>query len=98
MTVTNAAGSTSASATLTVIIPPSPSFSAIALANTNTAITLEVKSTDIYDTTGSFILQSAPTVIGPWTNLSSAFATNSGGFTVTTPTNGPVEFYRILHK
>jgi hypothetical protein len=98
VSVTNAAGSTAASATLTVIVPSSPSFSSVALANTNTAITLHLTSTDIYDTSGSFILQSATNVLGPWTSLSSTFATNSGGFTVTTPTNGPIQFYRILHK
>jgi len=94
--VTNAAGTASNSATLTVIIPPSPSFTGFGLVGTNSSFTFT--STDIYDTTNSFILQSATNVTGPWTNIATTVSSNAGEFQVVVPKKGPTEFYRLEHK
>ena len=96
VTVTNAVGTaTSSNATLTVEIPP-PTMSTVSMVDTN--VVLSFSSTNIYDTTNAFILQSSPVVEGPYTNTSATFTTNNSGFEVTAPQSSTNMFYRLLHQ
>jgi hypothetical protein len=85
------------SATLTVVIPTSPTFTGISYNHTNA--TLNFSSTDIYDSTNSFILQSSTVVTGPYTNTT-ATVTSSGPdvFQIILPQTNKTEFYILMHK
>jgi hypothetical protein len=94
--VTNAAGVISNSATLTVIIPPSPDITDFTLNGTNASFVFT--STDIYDTTNSFTLQSSTNVTGPYTDVSTSITNSGDSYYITLPKGGPTEFYRIIHQ
>jgi hypothetical protein len=87
-------GSISSAGVLTVLVPP-PTFSAVALAGTD--LLLSFTSTNIYDTTNAFILQSSPVVEGPYTNSPASFIFTNNAFQVTVPQVGGNMFYRLLH-
>jgi hypothetical protein len=95
--VTNAAGSVAVAATL-VVSAPQPAFSNIALSGTNAL--LNFSTTDPFDNTGSFTLQSSGNVQGPYTNTTTATITGSAGsfqFKVPLTTNTTI-FYRLKHN
>ena len=59
---------------------------------------LAFSSTNIYDTTNAFILQSCGIVNGVYTNTPATFTTSgTGSFNVTTPQTDPGMFYRLAH-
>ena len=93
--VTNSEGGAISSAgVLTVLVPP-PTFSTVKLAGTD--LVLSFTSTNIYDTTNAFILQSSPVVEGPYTNSPASFIFTNNAFQVTVPEVGGNMFYRLLH-
>jgi uncharacterized protein YkwD len=77
--------------------PPSVSFSK-SLSVTATTVSI------VFDLTGGsagpFVLESAPSVAGPWSTETQAQITfnapSAGRFTVTTPRNGDFRFYRLV--
>ncbi|MEO5804029.1 MAG: immunoglobulin domain-containing protein [Verrucomicrobiota bacterium] len=97
--VTNAVGSTlSTVGTLTVFIP-APTFAPGAVSLVGSDVVMSFGSTNIYDGTNAFTLQSSAVVEGPYTNTPATFTTSGGGtFQVTTPQAGGNVFYRLMHK
>ena len=94
--VSNAiAGVVSGNASLAVVVPP-PSFSAITLSADGTSALLAFGSTNVYDTTNAFLLQSSPLVEGPYTNTPASIGTN-GTFQIVVPQAGGNMFYRLQH-
>jgi hypothetical protein len=93
---------TSSIVTLSVtnaVVTQPPSFVNGGSAVSNGVVTLKFTTPNAGDTTNSYNLQSSSVVVGPYTNNPAAiFATNAAGFTVTVPTNGATEFYRLQHK
>lgn len=95
--VSNTFGSAATnSATLTVIIPTQPTFTGITYVQTNA--NLQFTSTDIYDTTNSFTLQSSTVVTGPYTNTPATVTFSGGVFQIVLPQTNATKFYRLLHK
>jgi hypothetical protein len=94
--VSNPAGTVTPAATLTVIAPP-PTFSNVSLTTTNVSMNFTTPNT--FDNVGSFTLQSAVVVQGPYTNTPGTITGSSGSFTVKTvlTTNSSV-FYRLKHN
>jgi len=82
--------------TLTVVIPPQPTFTGITYSQGNA--TLQFTSTDIYDITNSFILQSSTVVTGPYTNTPATVTFSGGVFQIVLPQTDATRFYRLLHK
>jgi hypothetical protein len=93
--VSNPAGTVTPSATLTVIAP-SPTFSTISLVGTN--VVIGFTSPNAYDNTGSFTLQSAGLVQGPYTNTPGILTGANGSFQVSSPQTGDTMFYRLKHN
>ena len=93
--VSNPAGTVTPSATLTVIAPP-PTFSTISIAGTN--VVMGFSTSNPYDNTGSFTLQSAGLVQGPYTNAPGTVTGGSGTFQITSPQTGETMFYRLKHN
>jgi len=62
-------------------------------------ITIQFTSSNGADTTGLFVLQSAATVNGTYSDVSPAasFTQSAGVFQTVYPQNGPVRFYRVRH-
>jgi hypothetical protein len=93
--------STSTNGTFSVILlPPSPTIQSVAAVGTNT--TLMWTSPVVYDSTASFVVQSASKVSGPYSDASpAATITQPGGvgtaFQATVPANAPTTYYRIRH-
>lgn len=98
--VTNNAGSGFAfPVTLTVVSALSPDITNTSVQGTN--MVLQFTSPDFYDTTGSFTLQRAPVIQGPYTNVTKnvTITGGSGSFQSTVPlTTNTVMFYRLLHN
>jgi len=97
VSVANAAGSVAPSATLTVLAA-SPTFSTVAISGTNEL--LNFTTTDPYDNTGSFTLQSSGVVNGPYTNVPGTTLTGGAEafqFKVPYLTNSAM-FYRLMHN
>jgi hypothetical protein len=104
--VTNAAGgSISSAGVLTVSVPP-PNIATISVSLTTSNVTLTFSTTNQFDNTSAWMLQSAPVVTGPFTNDPSATFSNLGGgnFSVKTAScclgssgQDGVSFYRLLH-
>jgi hypothetical protein len=92
----NAAGAITNTVSLTVIKPPSPDITAFSLSGTNASFVFG--SSDIYDTPGSFTLESSTNVAGPYTPVSTTITNSGTNFYITIPQGGPTEFYEILHK
>jgi hypothetical protein len=67
--------------------------------NTGTNIQVNFTTGDLFDTAGSFTLQSAADVTGPYTDDGTATITllTTGSFRATISYNGPTRFYRIRH-
>ena len=93
--VTNIGGGVlSTTAALTVIVPP-PGFTNAVVSGG--IVTLSFSTTNTFDTTSAFILQSAGDVTGPYTNTPATFTGSAGAFQVTAPQTGDKMFYRLLH-
>jgi hypothetical protein len=94
--VTNGAnGAISSPGLLTVLVPP-PTITATILTGGN--VVMSFSTTNGFDNTNAFTLQSAPVVTGPYTNTPAIFTGNTGGpFQVTVPRTGGTVFYRLLH-
>ena len=82
------------SGSLTVIVPP-PGFTNAVVSGG--IVTLSFSTTNTFDTTSAFILQSAGDVTGPYTNTPATFTGSAGSFQVTAPQTGDKMFYRLLH-
>ena len=94
--VTNAAGSVAPSATLTVNAPQ-PAFSSVSLVGTNAL--LNFTTTDPYDNSGSFTLQSSVNVQGPYANTAGTITGAAGSFQFKVPlTTNSTMFYRLIHN
>jgi len=94
--VTNSAGGVISSAGILSVDTPSPSIATVSVSGGN--VTLSVTSTNAYDNSSAFILQSSGNVMGPYTNNTSAvFTGSSGSFQVTVPQTGDTMFYRLQH-
>ena len=93
--VSNPAGTVTPSATLTVNAPP-PTFSTISIAGTN--VVMGFSTSNPFDNTGSFTLQSAGLVQGPYTNAPGTVTGGSGTFQITSPQTGETMFYRLKHN
>jgi hypothetical protein len=93
--VTNSSGGgLSTAGVLTIAVPP-PTIANVMLSGTN--VNLSITSTNSFDTTNAFILQSSPVVTGPYTNTPAIFSGSAGTFQVTVPQAGDIMFYRLLH-
>jgi Immunoglobulin I-set domain len=93
--VSNPAGTVTPSATLTVNAPP-PTFSTISIAGTN--VVMGFTTPNPYDNSGSFTLQSAGLVQGPYTNAPGTVTGGGGTFQITSPQTGETMFYRLKHN
>jgi hypothetical protein len=93
--VSNPAGTVTPSATLTVNAPP-PTFSTISIAGTN--VVMGFSTSNPFDNTGSFTLQSAGLVQGPYTNAPGTVTGGGGTFQITSPQTGETMFYRLKHN
>jgi hypothetical protein len=94
--VTNAGGGNFSTLGVLTIKVPAPKISTITSSNGN--VTLSVTSTNAFDTTNSFTLQSSGVVTGPYTNDTSAsFTGSNGSFQITVPHTGDAMFYRLIH-
>jgi hypothetical protein len=95
--VSNSAGNlTSSAAVLTVSVKP-PQFTSVT--GNGTSLTLQFNSSDAYETTNSFTLQSSPNVNGPYTNTPATITTNASGFQIVVPESSTGNmFYRLLHN
>jgi len=93
--VTNAAGSVAPSAILTVIATQ-PAFSSLSLSGTNAL--LNFTSTDPYDNTASFTLQSSVNVQGPYANTAGTITGAAGSFQFEVPMTNSAMFYRLKHN
>ena len=84
--------------TLTVLVPPPNMSNIVSVIGGST--TIKFGSTNAFDTTNAFILQSCGVVNGTYTNVLPVpvFSVSGGGFQVTTPnTSSDTMFYRLLH-
>lgn len=94
--VANTAGAVTPSATLTVSAPQ-PVISNVSIAGTNAV--LNFTTTNPYDNTGSFTLQSSKVVQGPYTNTAAVLVGGSGAFQFSVPlTTNATMFYRLQHN
>jgi hypothetical protein len=80
-----------------------PTFTSFVVNPAGTEATLQFSTSDPFDTTNSFTLQSttniAATPNSGFTNVPSVSFTGSNGvFQVEIPTSGPDSFYRLLHN
>jgi hypothetical protein len=92
--VTNSvAGVLSSTGNLVVQVPP-PTFGPASLSGGN--VNLSFTSSNPYDTTNAFILQSAPVVEGPYTNTP-ATVTSNGTFQILIPKGDGNMFYKLQH-
>jgi hypothetical protein len=71
-----------------------PTISNLALTGGNAVMSFS--TTNVADTTASFILQSSPVVEGPYTNTPGNFTGGAGAFQVTLPQGATNTFYRLL--
>ena len=94
--ITNIVGSTASSTGILAVLIPAPTFSTVSLVGTN--VVLSFSSTNAYDTTNAFTLQSSAIVQGPYTNTPATFTISGGGFEVIAPQSGTNVFYRLLHN
>ena len=95
--VTNAAGGAVSSTGVLTITVPAPSFSTV-VPDGSGNLTLTFGSTNGFDTTNAFILQSSANVAGPYTNTPATFVPGpAGSFQVTVPPVGVNMFYRLRH-
>jgi hypothetical protein len=93
--VTNAGGGATANGVL-VEFTPAPQLTGVSVVGGNTVLSLT--STNGFDKTASFTLQSAGDVTGPYTNnTTGAFTGSNGSFQITIPATGDRMFYRVLH-
>ena len=93
--VTNSDGGTLSSAGVLTVFTPPPAFATLSVSGGN--LTLSFTSTNSFDTTNAFILQSAPVVTGPYANTSAFFTGSNGSFQVILPLTGNSMFYRLRH-
>jgi len=94
--VINAAGTVAPFAVLSVLAPP-PKFFSVTLQGTNAVLGFTTSNT--FDNTGSFTLQSSPVVSGPYANTLAAFTGGNGTFQVVVPlTTNAAMFYRLKHN
>jgi hypothetical protein len=97
--VTNAAGGTlSSSSTLNVVLLP---HQVTGITVTSSNVVMAFTSSNSFDNTSGFTLQSAGAVTGPYTNTASTVfqTTGPGAFQVTAPNNGDQQlFYRLVHS
>lgn len=87
-------GALSGPAVLTVLIP-APTITSATISSGN--ILLAFSSTNSFDNTNAFILQSSSVVTGPFTNTSASFSGTPGSFRITAPVTGVDMFYRLVH-
>ena len=93
--VTNGfSGVLSTTGALTVIVAP-PAFTNAVVSGG--IMTMSFSTTNAFDTTSAFILQSAGVVTGPYTNTPATFTGSAGAFQVTAPQTGDQMYYRLLH-
>jgi hypothetical protein len=79
--------------TLTVLVHVEPIISSIVYKSGNVTVTFLAAATDV---ASQFSLIGAPVITGPFTNtLASVSLVTNGTFTVMTPANGAVQFYKI---
>jgi hypothetical protein len=82
---------------LTVSVPP-PTFTPGGASLVGGNMLLAFSSSNSYDTTNAFILQSCAIVNGTYTNTPATFTTSGTGlFQVSTPQSDPGMFYRLAH-
>jgi len=94
--VTNAAGGVTVSAALAVIAP-SPTFGTVSLVGANAF--LNFTTTNPYENTNSFTLQSSVLVTGPYVNTPGTITGASGSFQFKVPvTTNNTMFYRLVHN
>jgi hypothetical protein len=92
----NPAGTLTNSATLAVNAVQ-PDFSNMAISGTNAL--LNFTTSDPYDNTGSFTVQSSTNVAGPYANTAGAVTGGSGSFQFKVPyTTNRSMFYRLIHN
>jgi hypothetical protein len=73
-----------------VVLPPPPTLQTLMSAN-NLQLTWPVSS-------GSFLLQSADNLLGPWNNLALPVVTNGSSATVTVQATNQQQFYRLISQ
>jgi len=93
---------TSSVVTLVVTVSP-PDFTELSLNTSGSLATLSFTTSNPFDTTSSFTLQSstnlANTPNAGFTNVTGTVFTLTGGvFSAQTPTSGPATYYRLLHN
>jgi hypothetical protein len=96
--VTNSAsGVLSSSAQVTVVLQP---YQFTGINYSPSGVALSLTSSNSWDTTNAFTLQSAGDVTGPYTNDTTAtFSVSGGGFSVTaTNVSDTQKFYRLTHS
>jgi len=94
--VTNASGGLAPSATLTVLAS-SPTITTMSLVGTNAVMAFTTSNP--FDNAGSFTLQSATIVQGPYANTAATLSGANPTFQYTVPLGtNPTMFYRIKHN
>lgn len=95
--VTNSSGNAVSSPAVLTVSIPAPTFSSAAISLSGGNLVLSFSSSNSFDTTNAFILQSSPVVTGPYTNTPASFSGTPGKFQVTAPAKGTDMFYRLAH-
>ena len=96
MAVADAAGTLTPSATLTVTAPQ-PHITSVSIVGGNAVGNFT--TSNLFDNTGSFTLQSSQDVRGPYVNVAAGFTGGSGTFQFTVPTAAnATTFYRLIHN
>jgi hypothetical protein len=94
--VTNVAGFViPPAATLTIVTPP---YQFSTISNAGPSVSLSFSSSNPFDTSSAFILQSAGIVTGPYTNNPTTITGTNPNFLVSVPKTGDQMFYRLKHK
>ncbi len=94
--VTNVAGITSSAGVLTVFVPPPTIGTAPGLGGGH--LSFNFTSTNGFDKTNTFTLQSSTVATGPYTNATGSTITGSAGnFNVTVPQPTNTLYYRLKH-
>ncbi len=94
--VTNSLGGVTRSTGSLILAVPPPVFTPTVVLNDGNAV-LSFSSSNPFDTTNAFILQTSLTAAGPFTDTTASFATNGVGFKATVPRATGNAFYRLRH-
>jgi hypothetical protein len=95
--VSNSAGGVLSTIGVLTEFTPAPTITSV-VTNGSGQVVMSFSSTNQFDTSTSFTLESAGVVTGPYTNNPAGVFSGSNPFQVIGPMNGDQLFYRIRHK